>query len=1296
MGEPIEIKQPGIDLADDVIGADEPLVERGGPGSGFFEHVGREGELGGSAPEGSAAPVGREPLPSARDAEREPPTLVKDVETEGPITSDEISEYFQLMSEVAMHLPPDAEALWLATTEDFTYREEKRSAREKKDPDYQTEFEEERKTERAEARLKELVPLWGQMKFNMDFYELADFASEAKLQELDAIGERIERMTSDVEPEWTSSYDDEESEDYQIWQDYEGLLPNHILQNDYAVDQARAVLTHMSVFTDPAVSLDPYYDGESRLSYINMNLGMGDHESLETLHPEAKRAVGEAWRELAMTEGTPENATALRYGGPKPKMWIETMAAELTEKQWMPTDHMGGDYEMADLLNAGWQQSTNTPGGQLGMESAARLFGESHGAEAPPRERNEVIQKTADIEKSEGITEFNQPYGNFKLGYEKYEEMTGLEIERMLDDPDTQEGADKVLQGMYDDTQQWYADRGFSPDDRVPLYRGMGHITSEWNPSGEESAEGGDANVEMYSLSSWTAHVPETKAFVGDEEGAVVKAYIPVKNILVNPQTGFPCKEEREIVVIGGPEIRGTVYEGDTDHEGMVHDLSPDYDSELGYMTTGNTRQIIKEYLESAAWYETPDYTELVERQDVPQAAEATRVIEVDLEDADWIAEKLATAKLTKNMVDGLSNIGPDGEEVEEEEIERRRKIYEGQKRAMEVRNERQIDDDTRMPVEMTPEGGAIFQILVEEPDEEPVPYLEDGFNESGRDNDFRVEGAEEEPIVERGGKGSGFYEHVGREGEQGGSAPEGTSGPVSNRPGVEAYGSAVFTPLLHDIVIGWSDQPGYQVAALIENNVRQAQERGDDDYHGLAIGQDGILMGIGAMDYSAEFPEGYGDGLKPEDYLKIDGLYTVEAGFSEELMVQMAMEANRNGKGVWMEMGDEAGVLAAQMGMDVSDDGKYAHWTPEQAAEVAEKLQGLEQVDYVSPPTKPRVTMAFDDVWEEEVASNPVPDDREPPMPVSEMPIDERYRWENFNYSRWATADRWDPREFGKEQLGYEPTEEGEEEEFISSVYDSRVLEDLQSIHDGWIEGTHSPWSVRLSEAVADRFGGEPVPQARTREQFKTPIEFLDALGSEYGSDVVVGDIEMSEFRELPENEQWARLDEFSDFASGARQVDIATDIVSAVDAIYEKTQAEFKAAGYQEGDTVRLYRGLKANPEERLDGHDGGWVDLQQWSVSSWSAGKAVASNFASAPEEGGTAGQGTLLTADIPIEKILANWQTGPGSHEELEYLVIGSEPISAYATKITEAQDPEAVAEDKRMDADGVYEYGTEIE
>ena len=43
------------------------------------------------------------------------------------------------------------------------------------------------------------------------------------------------------------------------------------------------------------------------------------------------------------------------------------------------------------------------------------------------------------------------------------------------------------------------------------------------------------------------------------------------------------------------------------------------------------------------------------------------------------------------------------------------------------------------------------------------------------------------------------------------------------------------------------------------------------------------------------------------------------------------------------------------------------------------------------------------------------------------------------------------------------------------------------------------------------------------------------------------------------------------------------------------------------------------------------------------------------------------GTLLTADIPVEKILANWQTGPGSHGEFEYLVLGEGGINAYATK-----------------------------
>lgn len=1252
MGEPIEITQPGIDLADDVVGADEPLVQRGGEGSGFFEHVGREGELGGSAPEGSLSPVGREPLPSSRDAEREPPSLVKDVEVD-EITGEDVSGYYQLMSDMAMHLPDDVEAQWLAQTRVFGLQEEEKST---EDAEGMTDFQKEKRSKESEKRLQQLVPMWDMMQFNMEQYDLADFASDERLKEIEAMGERIERLAGEPEP--TRVYDlVEERGDADNWSAYEPLLPDHILRNDYARENAMEAIRRLTVYTDASVSLDPYYTGEPTEAYVVGPMLMGEWDEFEkSIHPEVMKAVGEAWRQQAMTEGTPENASAFRNGGSDPKMWIETIAADMTGPQWMPTDYSGKEYAVADNLNAGWQQATASPGGQLAMESAERLFGESLGAEAPPRDRNEVIASDDDT-----LDE------KFKTGYKQYEQMTAEDIHAFLDDESRQATSDVIVQRMYDDTQKWYADRGFAPNDLVPLYRGMGHIDSAWNPSGVRSDEVGDSDVDMFSLSSWTAQADETAGFGG---GALVKGFVPVENILANPQTGFPCRSEREIVVIGGTDFNATIYGEATHFEAAVHDLNPDYRDE-GVKTTWDVRQVIKDNLGTG--YETPEYSEIVER--------SRNVISVDLEDADWITERLAAVGLTRDMIDGLSNIGPDGEEVEEDEIERRRKKYYGKKRAQFVRGEREIDNDSRLPVEMTPEGGAIFQIPVEEPAE-----------------------AVEEEIVERGGPGSGFKGHVGREGEQGGSAPEGSTAPVSNRPGVESYGSAVFTPVMHDIVIGWSDQPGYQVAALIENNVRQAQERGDDDYHGLAIGQDGILMGIGALDYSAEFPEGYGDDMKPEDYLKIDGLYTVEAGFSEELMVQMAMEANRNGKGVWMEMGDEAGVLAAQMGMDVSEDGKYAHWTPEQTAEVAEKLQGLEQVDYVSPPTKPRITVAFDEVYEEEESSNPTPDDREPPIPVSEMSLDERYRWENFNYSRWATADRWDPQASAREQLGYEVAEEGEEEEFISNVYDARVLEDMQAVHDGWIEGTDTPWSVRFSEAVASRFGGESVPASRPREKYDSPEEFLDELSDTWGEETIISGRHETrdDFLSIPVEEQWAELTEFNEFAAGARTQDIATDLVAVVDAMYEKTQAEFEAAGYEPGDTVRLYRGLKANPEERLGGHDGGWTDVEQWSVSSWSAGKAVAASFATGSGGESAAGQGTLFTADVPVEKILANWQTGPGSHGELEYLVIGSEPIEAYASKITETANINRVSDAKKEEAKTEagdfeeYAFGTEIE
>lgn len=518
--------------------------------------------------------------------------------------------------------------------------------------------------------------------------------------------------------------------------------------------------------------------------------------------------------------------------------------------------------------------------------------------------------------------------------------------------------------------------------------------------------------------------------------------------------------------------------------------------------------------------------------------------------------------------------------------------------------------------------------------------------------------------LIKRGGKGSGYTKeagHQGRIGEQGGSvaADEPQRGRyMSEKPGMEAYGSGVFTPMLKEVIYNWQGQPGWGTAQMIFQNVLRAKEAKDEEYQGLAIGQDGILQGIGALDYDADLPEGIDEG----EYLKIDGLYTPDPAYSEELMVQMAIEAAKHGKGLWMNLGPHSGPLASQMGMDVVDD-VYAFWTAEEVSQIAESLTALEPKDYFAPPAKPRLRVSFNDAFEETMPENPT-DNRQAPRPISEMPIDERYRWENFNYSAWADPESWNPEAYAKERLGYDPENE---EEFISSTMDTRIIEDIQNVHDGWVDGTDSPWSVRFSEAVASIFGGEPIPPSRPRDMYDSAQEFLEFLSSDYGADVVIPDD--VDWYELDEEEKWGVLDEFHAFAQGARDEDIAADLEAVAEDIYEKTQAKLREAGYSEGDTVRLYRGLQSEPQEYLENHDGGWMQVQPWSISSWTAAKSVAGDFATMDRErSDVEGSGTLLTADVPIERILSMWQTGPGSHGEFEYLILGQNGLDAYATRV----------------------------
>jgi hypothetical protein len=557
--------------------------------------------------------------------------------------------------------------------------------------------------------------------------------------------------------------------------------------------------------------------------------------------------------------------------------------------------------------------------------------------------------------------------------------------------------------------------------------------------------------------------------------------------------------------------------------------------------------------------------------------------------------------------------------------------------------------------------------------------------------------------IVERGGPGSGHHGHKGRPEEVGGSLPSKYGQHYqTNRPGLETYGSGVFTPMLSELIYSWQGNEGWGMAQHIFHTVSKAQERGDDSIQGLALGDNGELVGIAALRYGRPLRFD-APGIETDQMIFVDGMYSPRQGYAEEMLIRTAIEAAEHDRGIWLRVTEDARHFYASMGLDLvegdtGDEYQYAYWTPEQVRSVAESAITPERVEgYIPPAAKPRLTIKFEDAYEEIIPSNPTTDEP-PPAGIEEMGIEKRYRWENFNYSNWASEDRWDPYTFAVEEGEIDPKE--------LNIYQDRIVDDLKAIHDGWIDGTDNFHSIRFSEAVAQEFGGEPIPEAKGLGTRNLDIAF-DALAAKYGEDVVLAG-------RWESKEEWSAEDpqikeksliEFAAFAEGAREEDLAADYTTVARKMYENTQARLKEAGFKEGDTVRLYRGLRANPEARLPkGKDGGWVDLDMYSISSWTFAKSTAGNFSSMRGGSGSkSNEGTLLTADIPIDRILAFWQTGPGSHGEFEYLVLGEGGIKAYMTKVNQKKPLYEVMEDISLKEipqsgkpPGEYELGPEAE
>lgn len=199
-------------------------------------------------------------------------------------------------------------------------------------------------------------------------------------------------------------------------------------------------------------------------------------------------------------------------------------------------------------------------------------------------------------------------------------------------------------------------------------------------------------------------------------------------------------------------------------------------------------------------------------------------------------------------------------------------------------------------------------------------------------------------------------------------------------------------------------------------------------------------------------------------------------------------------------------------------------------------------------------------------------------------------------------------------------PPDEGEE-----------LAETAQFINDAWVAGTDFPGSILAMEAAERMFGGD----ARER-----PLAYP------------------GKFEQGAVEQEWIENSERQQEAE------------KLLDNIYERTQAWLAERGYRRGDTVRLYRGLKSlegdwNPhgDESRQLND---TQVDMWALSSWTYDVNEVWSF--------TTREGAIVAADIPVERLLCNAQTGFSCKREGEWVVLGGEGIRGTVYKAT---DPYAI-------------------
>ena len=184
-----------------------------------------------------------------------------------------------------------------------------------------------------------------------------------------------------------------------------------------------------------------------------------------------------------------------------------------------------------------------------------------------------------------------------------------------------------------------------------------------------------------------------------------------------------------------------------------------------------------------------------------------------------------------------------------------------------------------------------------------------------------------------------------------------------------------------------------------------------------------------------------------------------------------------------------------------------------------------------------------------------------------------------------------------------------------------------------GWQITTSSPEAIVLTEVVANLHGGTPIPRSNFDEdQYRASA---DSLGPDA-------------FRDIGFSNDTAR---------------IAMDI-------YARTQQQLADSGLKRTDTVRLYRGMDNSGEESVwnpENVSEGLAEFELYSLSSWTPSVRVARRFSDE--------NGWLLAADVPVQRLWANADTGPPSKGEQEWMVLGINGIDGAILPVKRSKEIE---------------------